>query len=98
LNFRYCVFAVHVEEKHNFCLFIKKSTIWSAVVTSSKLSFAIVQKLSRPLVTEYKGVTKRCRRSWPTNGALVYEPKYGEREEFAGVQQMSTDVFTQEPK
>ncbi len=38
------------------------------------------------------GVTKRCRLSWLTNCALVYEPKRGGRGEVAGSQTMSTAV------
>ncbi len=39
-----------------------------------------------------QGVTKRCRLSWLTNSALVYEPKCGGRGGVAGSQPMSTDV------
>jgi hypothetical protein len=39
-----------------------------------------------------KGVTKRCRLSWLTNSALVYEPKCGGRGGVAGSQPMSTAV------
>jgi hypothetical protein len=45
-------------------------------------------------------VTKRCRLSWLTNSALVYEPKCGVKEVVAGnagSQPMSTDVHM-EPK
>ncbi len=35
----------------------------------------------------YQGVTKRCRRSWLTNSALVYEPKCGGRGELRGISQ-----------
>jgi hypothetical protein len=38
------------------------------------------------------GVTKRCRLSWLTNSALVYEPKCGGRGELRGSQPMSTVV------
>ncbi len=30
-------------------------------------------------MTQEQGVTKKCRLSWLTNSALVYEPKWGER-------------------
>ncbi len=39
-----------------------------------------------------RGVTKRCRLSWLTNSALVYEPKCGVRRGVAGSQPMSTAV------
>jgi hypothetical protein len=44
-----------------------------------------------------QGVTKRCRLSWLTNSALVYEPKCGGR---GGVEGVSADEnsCTQEPK
>jgi hypothetical protein len=35
----------------------------------------------------YQGVTKRCRRSWLTNSALVYEPKCGGGGELRGLSQ-----------
>jgi hypothetical protein len=38
------------------------------------------------------GVTKRCRPSWLTNSALVYEPKCRRRGGVAGSQPMSTAV------
>ncbi len=38
------------------------------------------------------GVTRRCRLSWLTNSALVYEPKCGDRGEVAGSQPMSAAV------
>jgi len=44
------------------------------------------------------GVTKRCRLSWLTNGALVYEPKCGGRGRVAGSRPMSTAVHVEEPK
>ncbi len=44
-----------------------------------------------------QGVTKRCRLSWLTNSALVYEPKCGGGGEVAGTQPMSKDVHM-EPK
>jgi hypothetical protein len=37
-----------------------------------------------------QGVTKRCRLSWLTNTAIVYEPKCGERGRVTGSQPMST--------
>jgi hypothetical protein len=37
-----------------------------------------------------QGATKRCRLSWLTNSALVYEPKCGERGELRGLKPMST--------
>jgi hypothetical protein len=37
-------------------------------------------------------VTKRCRLSWLTNSALVYEPKCGDRGGVTGSQSMSTAV------
>jgi hypothetical protein len=40
----------------------------------------------------YLGVTKRCRLSWLTNSALVYEPKCGGRRGVRGSQPMSTAV------
>ncbi len=50
-------------------------------------------------ITSCQGVTKRCRISWLTNSALVYEPKCGRRGEVAGsqTQPMSTAVHM-EPK
>ena len=42
--------------------------------------------------TLYQGVTKRCRLSWLTNSALVYEPNFGGRGELQGSQPMSTAV------
>jgi hypothetical protein len=44
-----------------------------------------------------QGITQRCRLSWLTNSALVYEPKCGGGGEGAGAQPMSTDVHM-EPK
>ena len=46
------------------------------------------------LVGEEQGVTKRCRLSWLTNSALVYEPKCGGRGGVCGAsaQPMSTAV------
>ncbi len=38
------------------------------------------------------GGHKKCRLSWLTNSALVYEPKCGGRGGFAGSQPMSTAV------
>ena len=43
------------------------------------------------LHTVFQGVTKRCRLSWLTNSALVYEPNAGGGG-VAGSQTMSTDV------
>jgi hypothetical protein len=43
-------------------------------------------------VTAWMGLTKRCRLSWLTNTALVYEPKCGGRGGVAGSQSMSTAV------
>ncbi len=43
-------------------------------------------------VTYVQGVTKRCRLTWLTNGALVYEPKCGGRGGVEGYQPMSTAV------
>jgi hypothetical protein len=39
-------------------------------------------------------VTKRCRLSWLTNSALVYEPKCGGKGGVAGSQPMSTAVHS----
>jgi pentatricopeptide repeat protein len=36
-------------------------------------------------VTPHQGVTKRCRLSWLTISALVYDPKCGRRGRVAGV-------------
>jgi hypothetical protein len=49
--------------------------------------------------TKYQGVTKRCRLSWMTNSALVYEPKCRgvEGGGVAGSQPMGTAVHM-EPK
>ncbi len=44
------------------------------------------------LVFWVQGVTQRCRLSWLTNSALVYEPKCGGKGGVAGSQPMSTDV------
>ncbi len=41
-----------------------------------------------------QGVTKRCRLSWLTNSALVYEPKCGGRGEVANVS-ANENSFTQ---
>jgi hypothetical protein len=40
-----------------------------------------------------QGVTKRCRLSWLTNSALVYEPKYGGRGELRGLSQSVNDYL-----
>jgi hypothetical protein len=40
----------------------------------------------------HQGVTKRCRLSWLTNSALVYEPKCEGREGVAGIKPTSTAV------
>ncbi len=40
------------------------------------------------MIGKNQGVTKRCRLSWLTNSALVYEPKCGERGEITGLQPM----------
>jgi hypothetical protein len=47
------------------------------------------------MLTTAQGVTQRCRLSWLTNSALIYEPKCGG---VAGSQPMSAVVHTQEPK
>jgi hypothetical protein len=39
------------------------------------------------LVYSHQGVTKRCRLSWLTNSALVYESKCGGRGELRGLSQ-----------
>jgi hypothetical protein len=39
------------------------------------------------------GITKRCRLSWLTNSALVYEPKCGGTRGHAGSQPMSTAEY-----
>jgi hypothetical protein len=44
------------------------------------------------VVRHLQGVSKRCRLSWLTNSALVYEPKCGGRGGVAGSQPMSTAV------
>jgi hypothetical protein len=45
-----------------------------------------------PQLGSSQGVTKRCRLSWLTNSALVYEPKCGGRGRVAESQPMSTAV------
>ncbi len=45
--------------------------------------------------TVHQRFTKRCRLSWLTNSALVYEPKCGGREEMRGSQPMSTAVHVE---
>ncbi len=50
------------------------------------------------LIKKADGVIKRCRLSWLTNGALVYEPKCGVRVgELRGFSQNEYS-FTQEAK
>jgi hypothetical protein len=51
------------------------------------------------MVTHYQRVTNRCRPSWLTNCALVYEPKCGGRGELRG-SQLSANAYicTQELK
>jgi hypothetical protein len=53
-------------------------------------------------ICRYQGVTKRCRLSWLTNSALVYEPKCGGRGgggELWGLSHMSTSTAVHmEPK
>jgi hypothetical protein len=44
-----------------------------------------------------QGVTKRCRLSWLTNSALVYEPKCGAEGGGGGSQPIST-ALPREPK
>jgi hypothetical protein len=44
-----------------------------------------------------QGVTKRCRLSWLTNSALVYEPKCGGRGVVAGSQAMSIQLCIWSP-
>jgi hypothetical protein len=61
---------------------------------TKSLAFGIVEGIS---VVETQGVTKRCRLSWLTNRALVYEPKCGVTGGVAGSQPMSTAVH-REPK
>jgi hypothetical protein len=56
------------------------------------MSFICRQLRSATLVTYRQGVTKRCRLSWLTSSALVYEPKCGGRGRVAGSQPMSTAV------
>jgi hypothetical protein len=41
------------------------------------VSLVLFHKKNRNLVAWAQGVTKRCRLSWLTNSALIYEPKCG---------------------
>ncbi len=65
------------------CDLIKNSTEQAPRMSLLRLSIRIYA---------YHGVTKRCRPSWLTNGALVYEPKCGGKGEVARSQPMSTAV------
>ncbi len=46
-----------------------------------------IAQLEKRVKYWYQGVTNRCRRSWLTNSALVYEPKSGGRGELRGISQ-----------
>jgi hypothetical protein len=59
-------------------------------VTSQLTSHRIVVSLTLTHERVDQGLTKRCRLSWLTNSALVYEPKCGGG--IAGSQSMSTAV------
>jgi len=47
----------------------------------------------KPALTPIRGVTKRCRLSWLTNNALLYEPKCGGEGGVSGSQPMSKAVY-----
>jgi hypothetical protein len=56
-----------------------------------KVFFSLCTKITLCLLLiSMQGVTKRCRLSWLTNSALVYEPKCGRWGGGAGSQPMST--------
>ncbi len=61
------------------------------------LTFISIVSYSCLFVPVYQGVTQRCRLSWLTNSAPVYEPKCGGKGRVAGSQPMSTAVHM-EPK
>jgi hypothetical protein len=55
------------------------------------------KEIGSGLIAFYQGDTKRCRLSWLTNSALVYEPKCGWWRRITGFYPMSTAVHM-EPK
>jgi hypothetical protein len=78
-------------------------SLLSTLFTSAGIRFQsfisrMLKKLFCPIVKiSTREVTKRCRLSWLTNSALVYESKCGGSEGVAGSQPMSTAVHM-EPK
>jgi hypothetical protein len=56
--------------------------------------YELYQYNSALCVALHHGVTKRCRLSWLTNSALVYEPKCRGVGGVAGSQPMSTAAYT----
>jgi hypothetical protein len=64
-----------------------------------KLVSPVLYSPTKPIKTlpQTQGITKRCRLSWLTNSALVYEPNAGGWGRVAGSQPMSTAVYM-EPK
>jgi hypothetical protein len=75
------------------------SKVYSKVACYGLSVWTVVQNHNMPSYSDYQClfrvsqvVTKRCRLSWRTNSALVYEPKYEGRGELPGSQPMRTAV------
>ncbi len=89
--FLFFISLLHLNVKLSSSKLSRYSDIWRA--------FGAIMYLLEPKegggrrnVGPNQGVTKRCRLSWLTNSALVYEPKCGGRVGVAGSQPMSTAV------
>jgi hypothetical protein len=82
----------------NNCKGTKCHLLGINTVYSCTVQYNTMYEYSISSYTAYQGVTKRCRLSWLTNSALVYEPKCGGRGVVAWSQPMSTYSCTQEPK
>ncbi len=69
--------------------FLISSYFWKKNFFSPKFIKTTPCPLLKPI---HRGVTKRCRLSWLTNSALVYESKCGGKVGVVGSQPMSTAV------
>ncbi len=70
------------------CVFVDSSCLLYCFIFSSPRHMHIYFYSREALgLDQIQGVTKRCRPSWLTNSALVYEPKCGGRGELRGISQ-----------
>ena len=77
-----------------FCVRGKTTNIGSQVLGQTFHNLAQTLQYLAHRYTLTQGVTKRCRLTWLTNSALVYEPKCeGEGGGVAGSQPMRTAVY-----